>query len=93
MTSSVHAVEDYRLDAVADCASGTVGRAGCTLPKTTGTCSERAGREYVDQIRLETNEGSERVKAACGPNHERLVAWKNRYDPTNLFRHYLGTAS
>jgi FAD/FMN-containing dehydrogenase len=52
------------------------------------------GNDYVNQIGLETDEGSERIKAAYGTKYERLVAWKNRYDPTNLFRHYLlGTAS
>jgi FAD/FMN-containing dehydrogenase len=45
------------------------------------------GSDYVNQIGLETDEGSERVKAAYGANYERLVAVKNKYDPTNLFRH------
>ena len=45
------------------------------------------GSDYVNQIGLETDEGSERIKAAYGANHERLVALKNKYDPTNLFRH------
>jgi FAD/FMN-containing dehydrogenase len=45
------------------------------------------GSGYVNQIGLETDEGSERIKAAYGANYERLVAVKNKYDPTNLFRH------
>ncbi len=32
-------------------------------------------------------EGEDRVKAAYGgPTYERLVALKNKYDPTNFFR-------
>jgi FAD/FMN-containing dehydrogenase len=30
-------------------------------------------------------EGEDRVQAAYGPNYEKLVALKNKYDPTNLF--------
>jgi hypothetical protein len=32
-------------------------------------------------------ESVEWIKAAYGPNYERLVALKNTYDPTKLFRH------
>ena len=45
------------------------------------------GRDYVNQIGIEADEGAERIKAAYGENYERLVALKNKYDPTNLFRH------
>jgi hypothetical protein len=45
------------------------------------------GRDYVNQIGIEADEGAERIKAAYGENYERLVALKNKYDATNLFRH------
>jgi len=35
---------------------------------------------------LSEGEGDERVQAAYGSNHARLVALKNEYDPTNFFR-------
>jgi FAD/FMN-containing dehydrogenase len=41
------------------------------------------GGVYVNFL---TGEEEDRVRAAYGPNYERLVEIKNRYDPTNLFR-------
>jgi len=41
------------------------------------------GAEYVNNL---GEEGEERVRAAYGDNYERLVALKNKYDPTNFFR-------
>ena len=42
-----------------------------------------AGGAYVNFM---MEEGQERVQATYGDNYERLVAIKNKYDPTNLFR-------
>jgi FAD/FMN-containing dehydrogenase len=42
-----------------------------------------AGGAYVNFM---MDEGEERVKATYRDNYERLVAVKNMYDPTNLFR-------
>ena len=49
------------------------------LPLTTG-------RGYVNHLGPEAVEGMEPIRAAYGPSYDRLVALKNRYDPTNLFR-------
>lgn len=38
---------------------------------------------YVNNL---GEEGEERVRAAYGPNYERLVALKEKYDPTNFFQ-------
>jgi hypothetical protein len=43
------------------------------------------GGDHVNQIGLETDEGSERIKAAFEVNYDRLVYLKNKYDPTNLY--------
>ena len=37
---------------------------------------------YVNNL---GNEGAERVRAAYGPNYDRLVEIKTKYDPTNFF--------
>ncbi len=39
-------------------------------------------RTYVNFL---NDEGAARVRAAYGPNYERLVALKTEYDPDNLF--------
>ena len=46
-----------------------------------------SGGVYVNYLGQEADEGVERVKSAYGPEkYERLVALKDKYDPTNLFR-------
>ena len=42
-----------------------------------------SGQVYVNH--LDAEEGT-RIRAAYSGNYERLVALKNKYDPTNLFR-------
>lgn len=45
------------------------------------------GGVYVNYLSQEADEGDERLQAAYGPKkYQRLVALKNTYDPTNLFR-------
>jgi berberine-like enzyme len=41
------------------------------------------GGAYVNFL---SNEGDDRVRAAYGDKFDRLVALKDQYDPTNLFR-------
>ena len=41
------------------------------------------GGEYVNNL---GQEGEDRVRAAYGDNYDRLLALKNKYDPTNFFR-------
>jgi FAD/FMN-containing dehydrogenase len=41
------------------------------------------GGVYVNNL---AEEGEEQVRAAYGPHYDRLVALKNKYDPTNFFR-------
>jgi FAD/FMN-containing dehydrogenase len=46
-----------------------------------------SGGVYVNYLGQEADEGTERVKSAYGPDkYARLVAIKEKYDPTNLFR-------
>ena len=46
-----------------------------------------SGAVYVNYLGEEADEGAERIKSAYGPEkYDRLVALKDKYDPTNLFR-------
>ena len=46
-----------------------------------------SGTVYVNYLGQEADEGAERIKTAYGSEkYERLVALKDKYDPTNLFR-------
>jgi FAD/FMN-containing dehydrogenase len=63
-------------------------------PSDDGPCIEWA-RDYFDATKPYASggvyvnfvpEGEEPVEAEYGPNYDRLVALKRKYDPTNLFR-------
>jgi hypothetical protein len=64
--------------------------AGTRRPSATARPPGRRSTLALTRTRPTTNfmmdEGQERVKATYRDNYERLVATKNKYDPTNLFR-------
>jgi hypothetical protein len=41
---------------------------------------------YVNALEDAVEEGQDRVKEAYGPNYDRLVGLKDKYDPMNMFR-------
>jgi hypothetical protein len=45
------------------------------------------GGVYVNDIGGEADGDGDLVRAAYGPSYQRLVEVKNKYDPTNFFRH------
>jgi FAD/FMN-containing dehydrogenase len=45
------------------------------------------GGVYVNNIGREEDDGADQVRAAYGANYQRLAELKQKYDPTNLFRH------
>ena len=47
------------------------------------TATHATGGVYVNFL---TDDESDRVKAAYGPNYQRLAEIKKKYDPQNLFR-------
>jgi hypothetical protein len=53
-----------------------------TLPTLAGPLRVR-GRPYGNYV---ADEGEAIDREAYGPNYDRLVALKNKYDPTNFFR-------
>ena len=71
----------------------------CTEPTEAKRCAQWArelweamqpfstGGVYVNYLGREVDEGTERVRAAYGSEkYQRLLALKEKYDPTNLFR-------
>jgi len=45
------------------------------------------GGVYLNHIGREEEDGADQVRAAFGANYQRLAELKQKYDPTNLFRH------
>jgi FAD/FMN-containing dehydrogenase len=64
-------------------------------PALDGACIQWARGVFLDSAPYATGgvyvnfmpeDETDRIRAAYGPNHDRLVALKDRYDPGNLFR-------
>lgn len=54
-----------------------------------GRRAYRVGETFLGEgvyVNYLGDEGDARIRAAYGPNYERLVAVKTKYDPTNFFR-------
>jgi hypothetical protein len=60
-----------------------INRAMAWVQALAGALQPYANGVYVNNLE---DEGAARVREAYGPNYARLVALKNRYDPTNFFR-------
>ena len=45
------------------------------------------GGVYVNNVGSEADDGATMIRSAYGANYQRLAAIKQKYDPTNLFRH------
>jgi FAD/FMN-containing dehydrogenase len=45
------------------------------------------GGVYVNHIGREDEDGADQIISAYGANYQRLAKLKQKYDPTNLFRH------
>jgi FAD/FMN-containing dehydrogenase len=56
----------------------------------TAAAPHAAGSVYINFM---TQEEGARIREAYGPNYDRLVEIKKRYDPQNLFRINLNIAS
>ncbi len=88
-TAFAHRDVEYSFTALGVCADPAEG-AKCSkwareFWEAMQPCS--TGGVYVNYLGREADEGPERIKAAYGSEkYARLVALKNRYDPTNLFR-------
>jgi FAD/FMN-containing dehydrogenase len=88
-TAFAHRDEEYSFMALGVCDDPAEGAKCARWPRefweAMQPCS--TGGVYVNYLGRKADEGPERIKAAYGAEkYRRLVALKNRYDPTNLFR-------
>ena len=84
LPESRHAVRDERARPLGRCQPTTSAASPGSRAFFDAAAPFALGSVYVNFM---TEEEGGRVADAYGPNYERLVAVKSRYDPRNLFRH------
>lgn len=84
-TPFVHRREQFHFDIVAQWTDPTEAKAHMDWARSFWNEAEPFTKG-VNVNFLDIDDGHDRVKLAYGANYERLVALKNKYDPTNFFR-------
>jgi FAD/FMN-containing dehydrogenase len=84
-TAFAHRHEQYNFEIVSNWADPTDSEKNLKWTRAFGEAMQPFVERSVSINHL-GEEGEEQVRAAYGANYERLVAVKNKYDPTNFFR-------
>ncbi len=85
-TAFAHRYEQYDFEVVSNWADPTDSEKNIKWTRAFWEAMQPFVEQSVYVNNLQGEEGEAGVRAAYGANYERLVALKNKYDPTNFFR-------